>query len=441
MKNGYFIFVFLLCLSVIGLFYFNTITGILIEIVVFLMMIGYVINQKKFGSLFSPISITYLALLISFVIKGIYILSSSKYPEHTLILPYIYIIIFIFAMIIGFSLTSKTISIKQYTEFSDRKILEIGMLKKRIVFLVVIAVVIFFYKLGFYNITSLFSNVLGNRFLFQNDGNLYIQTIVLTLLQASLYVYILAIYRIKRKFKITPFFIILFIVNIFIPLGLGGRGMIFTPIIMTFFIVSSKSEKLNPLILVGLAVGILLFSGWYGMFRDGVVTETAKTNDFIVNVLDRYVQLDNLGRLTANPVRFPFGKSIIDFFYSPIPRSVLPNKPYTFNSQMTQIYLPLQFQNKIVSDFTAIGELLVNFGVIGVFFGGIVFGKVLDIFNSFFLKDDSSFFYFWYPFMMLKPMSILYGGMINSTANMMIMLESIIILIIWCFFSRRELKK
>ncbi|MCU7357824.1 oligosaccharide repeat unit polymerase [Enterococcus dispar] len=436
MKNGFFIFMFLICALLVGIFYLNTIAGMLIFLVILLMIVGYLINRKKFGSLFSPISITYLAFLLSFVIKGLYILTSNKYPEQSLILPYIYIIIFIGAMIIGFSLTSKRVLISQYNELAERNILEISSLKKRIILIVGIATALFLYKFGVSNIGMLFTNVLGNRFLFQNNGNLYFQTLILTFIQASLYIYILAIYRIEGKMKISPFLVFLFIINIFIPLTLGGRGMIFTPIVMVFFIVSSKSNKLNFFALAALAFGILIFSGWYGMFRDGITTESAKMGDFIVNVLDRYVQLDNLTRLVNNPVKFPFGKSVVDFLYSPIPRSLLPNKPYTFNSQMTQVYLPLQFQNKIVSDFTAIGELLINFGISGVFIGGVIFGKILDIFNGYFLKDTSSFFYFWYPFMMLKPMSIIYGGMINSTANMMIILELIIILLIWRFFSR-----
>lgn len=377
-------------------------------------------------------------MILSFIMKGIYIFATNEFSVDSMILPYIYIIIFFCAFLLGFTISSKVILLEEYEKLSNRIIINIKSLRRILFFLSIISGILFVSKIGLSGLTSVFNNVLGNRILFQNQGGLYGQTIILVFLQFSLYTYIIAMYETYHKIKKDPFFIYLIVINIFIPMTLGGRGMIFTPIIMSFFIISSYSEKNNYLALIILGIGIVLFSGWYGMFRDGIADQSSGTGDLIKNVLDRYVQLDNLTRLVNNPVYFPFGKSITDFLYSPIPRSILPDKPYNFNSQMTQIYLPLQFQNKIVSDFTAIGELLVNFRVFGIFIGGLFFGKIIDIFNYIYLYGKGRFFYVWYPFFMLTPMSLLYGGFINSTANMMIILEVPMIIILWLVISRKS---
>ncbi|MEO1782571.1 hypothetical protein BAU18_002183 [Enterococcus diestrammenae] len=438
MNNSVLLPIMIFFLLVISIFYGNSIPGILLVILNFILLLGYYFNRRKFKSIFSPISITYIAVLLSFIIKGIYIIDTEKFELGLLIYPYFYIIIFISAFLISFTLSSDTKLIKQYIKISNRSILPLKRLKKALSMLMLLACFLFITKLGISNIGSVFQNVLGNRILFQNDGGLYTQTIILVLLQSSLYIFIIAIFENYGRFKISLFLIGTIFLNILIPMTLGGRGMIFTPIIMTVFIITTYSKKTNYLFLFLLGIVIILFSGWYGMFRDGIVDSTVGTSDLIKNVLDRYVQLDNLIRLVNSPVDFPFGKSFIDFLYSPFPRSIFPDKPYNFNSQMTQIYLPLQFQNKIVSDFTAIGELLINFKFLGVLFGGFFFGKVIDIFNRFFIYDNSRFFYLWYPFMMLKPMSLLYGGLINSTVNMMILLETPIIICIWLLISKKS---
>lgn len=112
-----------------------------------------------------------------------------------------------------------------------------------------LACFLFITKLGISNIGSVFQNVLGNRILFQNDGGLYTQTIILVLLQSSLYIFIIAIFENYGRFKIPLFLIGTIFLNILIPMTLGGRGMIFTPIIMTVFIITTYSKKTNYLFL------------------------------------------------------------------------------------------------------------------------------------------------------------------------------------------------
>lgn len=438
MNNSVLIFISILASFIVSIFYLNSVPGLFIFLLVLILLITYIVNLRKFKNIFMPISITYIALIISFVVKGLYIIDTQKFSNNEMILPYIYILIFVGFFSIGFSLSGKSKKLENYLALSSRELIDQNKIKKIILIFIIIAIVLFVRKIGISNITTIFSNVLGNRILFQNEGGLYTQTIILILLQFSLYLFIVSLFEKHGKFKFSFFLIFILAVNLFIPMTLGGRGMIFTPILMTIYIMSQYSKSNNYVFLIFLGVFVVLFSGWYGMFRDGIVETDSGSGDFIKNVLDRYVQLDNLTRLSNNKVDIPFGKSVVDFLYSPIPRSLFPDKPYNFNSQMTQIYLPLQFQNKIVSDFTAIGELLINFGIVGVAVGGFVFGKLIDIYNKLVVSDNSLFIKIWYPFMMLKPMSILYGGMINSTVNMMLLLETPLLIILWIIVTKRR---
>jgi uncharacterized membrane-anchored protein len=105
---------------------------------------------------------------------------------------------------------------------------------------------------------------------------------------------------------------------------------------------------------------------------------------------------------------------------------------------MTQLYHPVQAERFLVTDFTMLSELLLNFGIGGIPIGAFVFGRLISYFNfayNYFNKDY--FFLFWYPFFMLKPMSYLYGGLINSTVNMMVLLEIPILITLWLIYSKR----
>lgn len=424
--------------------FLNTIAGVLLMISHVILLIGVILNYHRAKDIFSPISIIFVALIISFSIKGIYILAIEKFNPIQMALPLIYYIIFLFFFIFGLEIKMINKTFRISKNISSRE-LNVSKIKFLTLVATFIGLILFFFIVGTTNLSYLFSNLLNNRRLFQNSGGLYFQTIILLLIQSALYtnIFISYLYR-KKRWNWVVYFILA--INLLITFSLGGRGMIIIPVIIIFFYNFKITNTFDWKKILTLGFFLIVFSGWYGLFRDGLTTNFTFSNnqlgllDFVENILNRYVQFDNFIILANNPVDFTFGKSFVDFILSPIPRSILPMKPYNFNSQMTQIYLPRQFNNFIVTDFTTLSELLLNFGTLGLVFGGFIFGVLIGYFNKIYNTSKNIFFYFWYPFMILKPMSILYGGMINSTVNMMILLETPIIFVLWFFYTKSQSK-
>lgn len=443
MKNGKIIIGILIICILLNTIYINSLPGLLLMISNILLLVGVITNLSKFTDIFSPISIVFIGLILSFSVKGLYIIETVKFERDLLILPLFYYIIFLGFFMLGFYVKSSNKILKIYSDLTQR---EIKYHKVALYSLIatLLGFIIFFIRIDSVSISYLLDNLLGNRRSFQNNGGLYYQTVLLLLIQSALYINIIVLYQNKNipmnKFLILFTFGILF----FITFSLGGRGMILIPILMFIFYKYKFSKKVNWGRVTIITITFAIFSGWYGLYRDGVKTGNGfsmqSIYDFFENILNRYVQFDNFIRLVNNPIDFTIGKSTVDFIFSPIPRSIWPDKPYNFNSQMTQYYLPDQFANLIVSDFTMLGELLVNFGVVGLAFGSFIFGLLINYFNKIYIVSKDNFFYFWYPFMILKPMSVLYGGMINSTVNMMILLETPIIIMLWLLYSKSTKK-
>ncbi|MFB1052062.1 O-antigen polymerase [Paraliobacillus sp. JSM ZJ581] len=442
-KTKILIVILLLCILINSIF-LNTIAGVLLMITHVMLLSGSIINYNRSTDIFSPISITFIAFIISFSIKGIYILAIDKLEPNQMILPLVYYIIFLGFFMFGLIVMPiKKIPVF-YINLASREI-KFNKIKYLTLFVAFIGFFIYFAKIGTVDFSYLVSNLLDNRRIFQNSGGLYFQTIILLLIQTALYINVIIAYLYKKEKWSWVIYLIL-VINIFITFTLGGRGMIILPIISIFFYKFKITNIVEWKKIFLFGSFFIVFSGWYGLFRDGLTTgfitslKQLRLVEFIENILNRYVQFDNFIKLVGSPTDFTFGKSFVDFILSPIPRSILPDKPYNFNSQMTQIYHPEQFDNFIVTDFTVLGELLLNFGILGLVFGGFIFGILIGYFNKIYTTFNDAFFYLWYPFMMLKPMSILYGGMINSTVNMMFLLETPILILLWLFYSKKKSK-
>jgi len=393
-----------------------------------------IINRKKVESFFSPLSIFLIACHLSFSVKGINILETGKFTGDDVKTAILWYILFLAGILISLSIKTKSKVLSAYNHVGDRKI-NYSKLKIFAIVFLPICLFAYFTSLGTTDLNIIFSNLLSNRVAMQNDGGLYVQTLITLPLKIVTYALFAKILTGKKDLTSKISFTIFFIVLEIIAFSLGGRGEIIFPILALIFIYEKTKTKIDYKKFIIIFLAIIAFSGWYGLVRDGAERNSINTNSTIQNVLDRYVQLDNLIRFSSEPIEVKVGQSFYDFVFSPIPRSVMPNKTYPFNSQMTNIYLPEQFSRKIVSDFTAISELYYNFSYIGIFIGGLIFGLILNYLSHLFISDKRIFFLMFYPFLMLKPMSIFYGGMINSTANMMLILEIVLFIIVWYFIT------
>lgn len=85
------------------------------------------------------------------------------------------------------------------------------------------------------------------------------------------------------------------------------------------------------------------------------------------------ILINNLG----TNINYQYGKSYLNLIGKPIPRSIWPNKPIEFDTQIMQVLFPSYAAKGTGFAFSAISEPLVNFGVSGVllFFFLLGFGN------------------------------------------------------------------
>ena len=406
-----------------------------------ILLIMTIFNREKLMSFFSPLSIFLIACHLSFTIKSINILEIEKFSDEAVSTAMSWYVVFLAGVFLTLKLKTRKKVFSWYNSVSEKE-LNYNKLKFFSIIFLPLCLVAYFVTLNTTDLGSIFNSLLANRVTMQNNGGLYTQTIITLPLKIIVYALFIKIIKNKKKasFGLKMGFAAIFALLEIIAFSLGGRGEIIFPLLALLFIYEKLKNKIDYKKIVLIFIAIIAFSGWYGLVRDGANNNEISAGSSIQNVLDRYVQLDNLIRFSSDPVDIKVGQSFYDFIASPIPRNLLPNKSYPFNSQMTSIYLPEQFSKKIVSDFTAISELYYNFGHVGIFVGGLVFGIFINYLSYLFIHSKRTFFLIFYPFLMLKPMSIFYGGMINSTVNMMLILETVLVLIVWFFVSDRPKK-
>ncbi|MGL6422687.1 hypothetical protein ACSZNE_12850 [Aeromonas caviae] len=204
-KSKLLILIILFCL-IFNANYLDSIAGWLIFISQIFIIMGVYFCYNKTTDIFSPIVITYVGMLIPFSIKGMYILETGKFAKEDLILPLIYYIVFIFFFTLALLVKNKRIVLSFYQSLSVRVVRRTSLIITSFV-LSGFAILIYILKMGTLNPQILISDVLGNRIQMQNSGGLYIQTLVLLILQSSLYINAISLFKTKRRiYLISVFF-------------------------------------------------------------------------------------------------------------------------------------------------------------------------------------------------------------------------------------------
>lgn len=145
-----------------------------------------------------------------------------------------------------------------------------------------------------------------------------------------------------------------------------------------------KSHILISLVLIPL---IIVAPRVYRQSQDHVTKIRSAAFSFS-NIVDTLTKEDTamapalailLNDLGSN-IPLQYGKSYLNLFTKPIPRTLWPGKPIEFDTQMMRILFPTYAASGVGFAFSAISEPLVNFGLIGVvlFFFGI---GILNRFN------------------------------------------------------------
>ncbi len=179
----------------------------------------------------------------------------------------------------------------------------------------------------------------------------------------------------------------------------GDRSkMVFFIVVISIILTGSnrkvkKSHMLIALILIPL---IVVAPRVYRQSQDQL-SNLGSAAFSLTNIVDTFTQEDTamapalaiLLNDLGSKIPFQYGKSYINLVAKPIPRTLWPEKPVEFDTQMMRVLFPTYAASGVGFAFSAISEPLVNFGLIGVLFFFVGIG-ILNRFNLERLKKGQS---------------------------------------------------
>lgn len=201
----------------------------------------------------------------------------------------------------------------------------------------------------------------------------YIEALITSLTSFSSLYYI---YAFKKK-KYGKFFVVLTLSIILLNLLNASRGPLVFFIFGIWMIYSllNHQPKLKNIILI--SFGMILIAGFLGALRtknaNALILSTTIAFTETAVEFDNYVEVINM----VDENGYLNGSTLVPIFTLPIPRSILPDK----DSFLTAGNYFKQYHNhdhiRVGERISYIGELYLNFGIVGVILGMSLVGCVL----------------------------------------------------------------
>lgn len=412
-------------------FYGYFLSGLIIFIIYMYLLIC---NKDQDWDLFSPIFISIITITL-YSIWPIICHWNNYFADNVLVSVLSYFMIFVVAFILGISLHIGEVLVKNVPLLNFR--LHLRNIIIISIFSTLIGIVLYIFLLssiGFDNPLM----VLKNTFLFRVEtGKLgwitYLKTFALFLLEAPFWVLLLIRQRIGRgRYLLWIYFLFLLILSF----STGSRGAVVILLLGVAFIFHETSKvkfRLNIfLIALILIIPLTLFIKYHSSLRTTDIESASQ--------LETLAEIENIGYYDAiiflcrrladgadgfiniieskDRLEFIWGRSFIDAIYLPIPRALIPDKPYSFNTQMTRKMNP-EFEDIFyAAEYSIMGEMFINFHVAGLFWGGFIFGVLIKMINNYYLRNRGNipFIYIYRP-VIFMPWGWINCGIINSNAN------------------------
>ena len=198
---------------------------------------------------------------------------------------------------------------------------------------------------------------------------------------------------IDRK-KIPLFFYLYFIFVMIILLLIGERGPFAFLVLSVFVCYHYIKNKVRPISILGIIVMILLFLFAYGQYRDFTQQVSKGTNfklklkpeliyHYIISHFDQINHFKDIIKYTPDKVDFQYGKTYLNFLVKPIPSLVWENKPQGAGRIVTRYIYPKAYNLNVTFAPSILGELYINFHLIGIIVGMFLFGLMIKILHIF----------------------------------------------------------
>lgn len=423
----------------------GSIVGIITIVCITLLAFVHLISRTG-GFLFGPITFLNGVIIFQFICKALW-LDAGKALEETapgIIKGLFYISIFI----LFYSITYLTMLLYFKKDFhyikiiaNKSRILEDTSLKRGLFFVGLGLVLFVLLSLLFGgSLFSAFQNPLEFRIFLQHNGMYYFDVLMFFLILFGIVILTKKYYERKTPVR-TLILGIGLLLAVGIALGCGLRGRVLEMILAVFVVYNIRKQKNPSVKFFVLSVLAVPFVVLYGIYRDlvrggeisfkealGLLRDNSDQGISIISrFMHRFDAFDNFCYILADYSNFKYGKSFIDFFFQPIPRSILPNKPQIFTSEMTALFRPDLFDQSIALTYSGFGEMYVNFGFLGIVFAGIWVGILIYHMESIFIAArQSDFWLLWYISLYQYPFYILSSGFINDVGNINLIMYSVL---------------
>ncbi len=358
----------------------------------------YLKIKDGFLDLFSPLVIFTSFYLLFFGVRAIDLLIFNK---QVIIEDEIFYNYTIFYSIIGlhffqigyFSKIGKIIfanNKKIDHEWSDKKVKEITLIYfmfSLIAFFVVIKLTGGISEY-FNNIHSATINITtGSAFIFM--GVLIVKIPLLILFYDSV-----KNYKNRRLFLVTIFFALIIFGS------LGERGHIIALIISLIAVYHYAKKRISILRLSTYGIALLIFLTIFGEYRE--LSKAKKKIAFesiekrvglvylyrsLINNFDQLIRTKDIVKNTPETIEFQYGKTILNLVFKPIPSRIWESKPQGAGLIVTKYVYPKHHKANVTVAPSLLGELYLNFHLIGIIIGMFIFGIACRVLYEFLIKN------------------------------------------------------
>lgn len=218
--------------------------------------------------------------------------------------------------------------------------------------------------------------------------------------------------------KRLPWLALLFVAACEFVLGFVGNNKeisfrtIFVFLLAQFFV----GGKVNLKILILLAVSLVPYQMFFGIYREQVLQErnqevlqaaasatksaatvkrglqgesapVSKSASVMLDRIDQRKYIEIITQMTGTRVPYQDGATLKLFFYAFVPITIWPEKPAVSTGQLMNRTFGLSESRETYVPSTMLGDMYWNFGLGGVIAGMIVFGMLLAGMNTRFLGD------------------------------------------------------
>lgn len=193
--------------------------------------------------------------------------------------------------------------------------------------------------------------------------------------------------------RFPPIFFIFTIFVFLLHLSLGERGPFVFLIVSLFVCYHYVKKKVRPVLMFSVTLLLMIFLTFYLKYREltGINDNLKKIelqgtfftanlyNHFIAN-FDYLLRVKDIVKYVPDKVDYQYGKTFINLMFKPIPSRIWAEKPESAAIIITRKIYPKVYVNKVTFVPSLIGELYLNFHVIGIMSGMLLFGVIMKSF-------------------------------------------------------------